>query len=424
MQISVSKIKLNPRNRKNEQLTVIESVKDKGVITPIVVRKDGDGYIVVAGNRRLYSAQKFGLKTIDCKIVAGDFSTIQGLENMERKPLREIDKSEIYASMLREGNTIAQIAKWEDCSRVRVGRICNLQYLIPELKEKMKDGVISFDAGLELAVLNAAKQQESLELFKDERVPSWWEISRFCSESYPKLNDIAPGFLEYAGCSSKSCKECDYKSLKQADLFEAEENLCLNLECFKMKLESFAQAQHLKIEPDGYEEVYTDTKTALKGLSADGEIKYYKPIKENNSKKETLNERWNNDWYGKKSFGDECIQFLSTRIELPKSLIIQQIVKAAKENLKFAGYGIDVEKSNDSVTLLLFIFKSRSSEIYNLFKFCGREETPKLPVFPKVIEEFASEMNIDISVLRDDFESMLTDVKSWLIVNKKELENG
>jgi ParB family transcriptional regulator, chromosome partitioning protein len=74
-QIPLSKIKPNPYQPrkvfKSEDLQeLIQSVKDRGILQPIVVRRKGDHWEIIAGERRFRAAQKLGMLTIPAVDVA------------------------------------------------------------------------------------------------------------------------------------------------------------------------------------------------------------------------------------------------------------------------------------------------------------------------------------------------------------------
>lgn len=77
-----------------------ESVKNKGVLQPIIVRKDGERAKVIAGERRLRAAREAGLATIPAIFVGGDSSEISLIENLQRENLNPIEEAEAIVRLI------------------------------------------------------------------------------------------------------------------------------------------------------------------------------------------------------------------------------------------------------------------------------------------------------------------------------------
>ena len=103
--ISIRSIKPNPHQPRQkfdetslEELTA--SIKEKGSLTPITVQKEGNQFILIAGERRLRASKKAGLKKIPVYIidVADDAEMIEMalIENIQRENLTPIEEAEAY----------------------------------------------------------------------------------------------------------------------------------------------------------------------------------------------------------------------------------------------------------------------------------------------------------------------------------------
>ena len=103
-QVSISKIKTNqyqPRTTFDEQKIneLAASIKKHGVIQPILLRKDGEGFELIAGERRLRASKAAGLKKIPAVItVASNTKSLEIaiLENVQREDLNSIEVAKGY----------------------------------------------------------------------------------------------------------------------------------------------------------------------------------------------------------------------------------------------------------------------------------------------------------------------------------------
>ncbi|MCR4943123.1 MAG: nucleoid occlusion protein [Clostridium sp.] len=92
-----------------------ESIKEYGIIQPLTVRKRGDGYELVAGERRLRAAKLALLEEVPCSIV--DITDVESaeialLENLQREDLNYIEEAEAYYNLIHDHNfTQEEIAK-------------------------------------------------------------------------------------------------------------------------------------------------------------------------------------------------------------------------------------------------------------------------------------------------------------------------
>ncbi len=147
----------------NEALAELaESVKEHGVLQPIVVRKDKDSFEIVAGERRWRAARMAGLKTIPAIIKdynLGQALEIALIENLQREDLNPVEEANAY-KMLMEEHKLSQ----EDISK-RIGKsrpaIANSLRLL-NLKEEVKELLIAgkLTPGHARALLNFEEDEQ------------------------------------------------------------------------------------------------------------------------------------------------------------------------------------------------------------------------------------------------------------------------
>jgi ParB family chromosome partitioning protein len=137
-QIPISQIQPNryqPRQNFDAEVlsTLTESVRREGVLMPILVRPMGDGYELIAGERRWRASQAAGL--LEIPAIVRDVDDLQALElaiveNEQRDNLTAIESARAYQRMMDEfGCTQQQVAERIGVSRVQVTNITRLLQL-------------------------------------------------------------------------------------------------------------------------------------------------------------------------------------------------------------------------------------------------------------------------------------------------------
>lgn len=126
LEVAVDSIEPSPYQARREftedQLQELaESIRSEGLLQPIVVRKTGDKYQLIAGERRWRAFQQIKLKTISARVVeANDASsaTLGLIENLQREGLNPIEEAHGYASLIRDFDLTQETA----ADRVGKGR--------------------------------------------------------------------------------------------------------------------------------------------------------------------------------------------------------------------------------------------------------------------------------------------------------------
>lgn len=174
LQVSPAQIVTNPHQpRKTIDHAALEdlinSIREHGIVQPLVVTKKASGYQLIAGERRLRSAQILGLKTVP--VVVRDATTQQQLElaiveNVQRKDLNPMERANAYQKLIDEfGLTQDQVAKRVGKSRVTVANTLRLLDLPAEVQQAISDGKIT--EGHAKVIASAPSSKEQLQLLKD-----------------------------------------------------------------------------------------------------------------------------------------------------------------------------------------------------------------------------------------------------------------
>lgn len=158
--LPISKIKPNPKQPRHsfdenalEELS--DSIKQNGILQPLLVRKVGQSYQIVAGERRYQAAKKAGLKELP--VVIKDISDedvfkLALIENLQRSDLTPIEEAQGYRQLIDEnGLTQEQLGKALSKSRSAITNTLRLLDLPVEVQEMMGEGKLS--AGHARAIL-------------------------------------------------------------------------------------------------------------------------------------------------------------------------------------------------------------------------------------------------------------------------------
>ena len=143
-----------------------QSIKEKGVIQPLLVRRKGDGYELIAGERRLRAVKSLGLNEIP--IIIRDVSDQDSLElalieNIQREGLNPIEEAHAYQHLMDKFQvTQEKISEVLGKARVTITNTLRLLKLPHEIQQEMKKGRISFAHGRTLLEIEDANQQRRL----------------------------------------------------------------------------------------------------------------------------------------------------------------------------------------------------------------------------------------------------------------------
>ena len=164
---------------------LIESIKERGVITPAMVRKKEDGrYELISGHRRKRACELAGMDTLRCEVVDmdRDEATIMMVEsNFQRSNILPSEKAFAYKMRLdalnRQGKRSdltfspvdkksysgERVASEAGESQAQVYRYVRLTELVPELRDMVDEGRIKMRPAVELSYLSKESQQDVVE---------------------------------------------------------------------------------------------------------------------------------------------------------------------------------------------------------------------------------------------------------------------
>lgn len=169
-EIPVDEISPNPfQPRKHFDQTALEelshSIQEHGLLQPVVVIRKEDGYLLVAGERRLRAHKLADLETIKAIIADVDIDDIRMrelalIENIQRENLNAIELARSYAELIEVHNiTHDELSSIVHKSRSQITNTLRLLSLSPYAQEQIAEGKISQGHAKVLVGLDEAKQK-------------------------------------------------------------------------------------------------------------------------------------------------------------------------------------------------------------------------------------------------------------------------
>lgn len=196
----------------DEMMNLTESIKENGILSPLIVRPIENGeYEIISGHRRLFASKRAGLTEVPALIyeMDRDAAAIALVDsNLHRDNVLPSERAFAYKLKMealshqgkRTDLTSAQvepklsteiIGESENVSRETVKRYIRLTKLLPELLKYVDEGQIAFTPAVELSYLNDIEQRDLIEVIESEDcTPSLSQAVRMKKLSQKgKLND-------------------------------------------------------------------------------------------------------------------------------------------------------------------------------------------------------------------------------------------
>ena len=170
-ELAVELIKPNPRQprlkfQEEELAELAASIREHGVIQPLIVLPNGDGtFILIAGERRWQAAKKAGLPTVPVitrQANNQELLEIALIENLQREDLNAMEEAEAYRQLVEDfGLSHEAVAKRVGKSRVSITNTLRLLGLAEVVKQALVDGRITEGHARALLMLSTQKAQAS-----------------------------------------------------------------------------------------------------------------------------------------------------------------------------------------------------------------------------------------------------------------------
>lgn len=170
-EIPLEKIAPNPRQPRKgfdpEKIReMAETIAAHGVIQPVVVQKSGDGYLLIAGERRVRASTMAGLTHIPALVKdysSAEIMEITLVENLQREDLNPIEEALAYQQLIDEfGLTQEKLASRVGKSRSAITNALRLLALDDEMKQYVLEGRLTAGQMRPLLALNNRDEQKAL----------------------------------------------------------------------------------------------------------------------------------------------------------------------------------------------------------------------------------------------------------------------
>jgi ParB family transcriptional regulator, chromosome partitioning protein len=182
MHIPLTELKIAKTNvrfgvKKADFKDLIPSIKERGILQPLLVRPNGQGYEIVAGRRRFLAAcelEKEGtaIEAVPCAVMAkGDDATAVEaslIENVAHLPMDEMDQFEAFQRLLKEGRNVAEIAHIFGITELTVKRRLAIANLHPKIRQLYRTEEIDAETLRSLTLATKQQQKDWLVLWDDE----------------------------------------------------------------------------------------------------------------------------------------------------------------------------------------------------------------------------------------------------------------
>jgi len=172
-EIKIQEISPNPHQPRTdfpeEKIAeLMQSIEKDGLLQPILVRPEGSGYQIVAGERRWQACKKLGFKTIAAKVLIANDAEAQEIalvENLQRDNLNAIEEARGYQRLLElRGCKQKDIAEAVSKNQTTISNALRLLNLPEEVQELMFDGLLTSGHGR--AILAVPEDEGRIRLAK------------------------------------------------------------------------------------------------------------------------------------------------------------------------------------------------------------------------------------------------------------------
>ncbi|MEI8345250.1 MAG: ParB/RepB/Spo0J family partition protein [Candidatus Omnitrophota bacterium] len=148
---------------------LVNSMKEKGVIQPILVRPSGDRYELIAGERRWRAAQELNLEEIPA-IIKNDIDNANSLEislieNIQREELNPVEEANAYHELIKQFEyTLEKVGQIMGKDKTTISNFLRLLSLPAEIRDYLEDGKLS--TGHAKAILSLTNDERKKKIAK------------------------------------------------------------------------------------------------------------------------------------------------------------------------------------------------------------------------------------------------------------------
>jgi len=230
--IAINKIKPNPNQARKyfndsalEELSL--SIRENGVIQPILVRKnERNEIILVAGERRLRASNSIGMEKIPAIFITGNPLEISLIENIQRENLHPLEEAEAFSQMISEFKyTQQQLSRVIGKARSTITETLSLNKLPDEIKQNCRHADIPKRTLIEVAKLKSPdKMLKFYEKITAQNLSSD-KVRKIVRKVKPENRKKAENLIRVIRSAQKELQDLQIKNLQEKEYLQLIEEL-------------------------------------------------------------------------------------------------------------------------------------------------------------------------------------------------------
>jgi ParB/RepB/Spo0J family partition protein len=266
------------------ELTI--SIKEKGVLQPILIRPNQNGFVLVCGERRYRASKEAGLNEIPAvvRVLSDDEALeLQIIENLQRKDVHPMEEAVAFKSMMENKTkpySLADISGKVGKPETYISHRLSLNNLIPELQKDFFAGKFLVGHAILFSRLGAEDQKICLKECREwggKEYKTVQSVKDFIDRNVTRLLSSAPFKRDDATLNPEMgpCTTCPFRSGSNPSLFSdiKEDDRCFKPSCFTKKIEEYTirkveslltEEPEVKLICDGYSKILTSVVTKAK----------------------------------------------------------------------------------------------------------------------------------------------------------------
>lgn len=241
--------KTNPRGTKFEGTEfddLVESIRQQGILVPVIARVHTSGYEIIAGNRRLRAASAAGLKEIPAIVMNvqdNEAREIQIIENLQRADVHPLDEGEAYRHLIEVNKkTIEDVAIRVGKTKKYVKERLFLTNLLPAAAKAFREDKFSEQHAVILARLTHANQKEAFDELMENLEYGYYnkasQLDEWVKERFYDQLSFQPWVKDAE--IAKAVGPCTICKPVRATLFgDIPEGKCTDAKCWKTKMDAY-----------------------------------------------------------------------------------------------------------------------------------------------------------------------------------------
>ena len=190
---------------------IMPSIQKLGIQQPLLVRKNGEGFEIVAGRRRYFSLMEIAkndksdkkVEDVPCAIMAAgdDAAALEAslIENIARIDPDLMSRYETFTKLVVQGKTVADIAETFGATEIMVKRSLALGNLTPAIRELFQAEEIEMETIRLLTLASVTQQKKWLKLKKKNNEPKNWQLKQWLFDGELKLSHALFPLEDYKG---------------------------------------------------------------------------------------------------------------------------------------------------------------------------------------------------------------------------------